>query len=73
MDEDSTNEAVVLFAGAAQAASYVIDQSPALGRCLKAARDLSQGEVVTKELPLGECTYSITTRFCLYVELPHTI
>ena len=35
---------------------FVIDHSPALGRRLQAARNIRQGEVITKELPLGKKT-----------------
>ena len=34
--------------------AFTVSQSEVFGRCLKAARDLQQGEVIITEEPIGE-------------------
>ena len=35
---------------------FMVQRSPIVGRCLVASKDLSQGELIVRESPLGKLT-----------------
>ena len=37
-----------------RATSFLVQRSPIVGRCLVASKDLSQGELVVRERPIGK-------------------
>ena len=41
--------------------AFFVQENPIVGRCLVASRNLTQGELILKEMPLGKLIVSVKT------------